>query len=398
MPSTEALSLVRPATPSKQAAAANGGAHRRTVPSKLRHSESTSTTVKNVRPGSSPRGRKVSGRRRQPNSNSRTGLLRRTWVFPLALVLSFVTLYAINPTQSNVIRPFLFLSYQSDSRPDQYGKGRLDFAFVGFYTVFLTFTREFIMQEILRPLARLGGIHSRAKQARFMEQMYTACYFMFAGPLGLYTMHQTPGLWYFNTRGMHEGYPHVAHSAVFKFYYLFQAAYWVQQAVVMLLGQEKPRKDFRELVAHHVLTITLIFLSYRYHFTYIGIFIYITHDVSDLLLAISKSLNYLSHPLQSYTFALCIAGWVYLRHYLNLRVMYSLATEYAAIQPFGAISWEREEFKSPMSQWGTFGLLVGLQFLNVFWLGCLVRAAYRFVVLGVAKDDREDGEEEVEGK
>lgn len=51
-----------------------------------------------------------------------------------------------------------------------------------------------------------------------------------------------------------------------------------------------------------------------------------------------------------------------------------------------------------MSQWGTFALLAGLQCLNLFWLVCLVRAAYRFVVLGVAKDDREDGEEDGEGK
>jgi hypothetical protein len=33
---------------------------------------------------------------------------------------------------------------------------------------------------------------------------------------------------------------------------LFEAAYWAQQAIVMLLGMEKPRKDFMELVTHHV--------------------------------------------------------------------------------------------------------------------------------------------------
>lgn len=207
------------------------------------------------------------------------------------MLLGFVSLFAANPTESNIARHFLFLSYKLDNRDGQYGKGAWDFAFVCFYTVILSFTREFIMHEVLRPLAVFGGIKSRAKQSRFMEQMYTACYIAFVGPLGLYTMKQTAGLWYFQTRGMYESYPHLTHSALFKFYYLFQASFWVQQAIVMLLGQEKPRKDFRELIAHHIITITLIFLSYRFHFTYIGISVYITHDISDFFLAVSCTLS-----------------------------------------------------------------------------------------------------------
>lgn len=202
-----------------------------------------------------------------------------------------LSLYAIHPTESNIAHRFIFLSYRLDDQDGQYGKGLWDLAFVSFYTIFLSFTREFIMQEVLRPLARLGGIKSRGKQARFMEQMYTVCYIAFIGPLGLYTMKHTPGLWYFETRGMYESFPHKTHGAVFKFYYLFQAAFWVQQAIVMVLGQEKRRKDFRELIMHHIITISLIGLSYRFHFTYMGIAVYITHDISDLFLAVGVHLG-----------------------------------------------------------------------------------------------------------
>jgi acyl-CoA-dependent ceramide synthase len=118
-----------------------------------------------------------------------------------------------------------------------------------------------------------------------MEQMYTAIYFALVGPAGMYVMSRTP-VWYFNTRGMYELFPHKTHEAVFKFYYLFQAAYWVQQAIVLLLGMEKPRKDFKELVGHHIVTLSLIFLSYRFHFTYMGIAVFVTHDVSDFFLAV----------------------------------------------------------------------------------------------------------------
>lgn len=198
---------------------------------------------------------------------------------------------------------FIFLSYKlpqpDPSVPAQYGKGKWDFAFFSFYTIVLSFTREFIMQQVLRPWARHAGIRSRGKQARFMEQTYTALYFGVMGPVGMYVMSQTP-VWYFSTYGLYEGYPHKSHIAVFKFYYLFQAAYWAQQALVMLLGLEKPRKDFKELIGHHVVSLALIFLSYRFHFTYMGLAVYVTHDISDFFLAVSPFFHSLALFSSSY--------------------------------------------------------------------------------------------------
>ena len=203
-----------------------------------------------------------------------------------------LALYAINPTTENPLHQAIFLSYPlprpanaSPDTPIQYGKGGSDFAFVAFYTIVFSFTREFLMQQMIRPLARSLGIKSRAKQSRFMEQFYTAVYFAIFGPFGLYVMSRTP-VWYFNTRGMYEGFPHRTHEAMFKAYYLLQASYWAQQGLVLLLMLEKPRKDFKELVLHHVVTLALIWLSYRFHFTYMGLAVYITHDISDFFLAV----------------------------------------------------------------------------------------------------------------
>jgi very-long-chain ceramide synthase len=221
--------------------------------------------------------------------------LKHTWVTPLVLIGIFLALFAINPNESNPIHHFIFLSYRipaeagtAPGTPHQYGKGLWDCAFVSFYIIVLSFTREFIMQKFLRPMAKRSGLKSRAKQSRFMEQMYTAIYFGVLGPCGLYVMSRTP-VWYFNTRGMYEGFPHKTHEGIFKFYYLFQAAYWAQQAIVLCLGMEKPRKDFRELVGHHIVSLALIGLSYRFHFTYMGLGVFITHDISDFFLAVSAS-------------------------------------------------------------------------------------------------------------
>jgi len=130
--------------------------------------------------------------------------------------------------------------------------------------------------------------------------MYTAIYFAISGSVGLYIMSRSP-VWYFNTGNMMLGYPRrLLDDGLFKAYYLLQASYWTQQWLVLVLMLEKPRKDFKELVLHHIITLSLIYLSYAFHYTYIGIAIYITHDISDFFLAVSLFHHLVIHFLSLY--------------------------------------------------------------------------------------------------
>ncbi|KAK5989688.1 Sphingosine N-acyltransferase-like protein FUM17 [Cladobotryum mycophilum] len=351
--------------------------------------------------------RKLSKRRRARSFARRfkSFATKHTWTIPLVLLLAFGAAYALDPSETNLVHRFICLSYpipnpdaatpnDANALPLHYGKGLWDLAFVAFYTIVLSFTREFIMQEIMRPLAKSQGIRSKGKQLRFMEQMYTAVYFGIMGPLGVLVMRGTPA-WYFNTRGMYENFPHRSHTALFKFYYLFQAAYWAQQAIVMILGVEKRRRDFKELVAHHVVTVALVGLSYRFHFTYMGVGVYLTHDISDFFLALSKSFNYINSRLVEPFFAITILGWIYLRNYLNLLILYSILTEFRTVGPY-ELNWETQQYKCLLSNVITFSLLASLQALNLFWLYCLLRNLYKFVFLSVKKDDRSEEESEAE--
>ncbi|CRK25593.1 hypothetical protein BN1708_014253, partial [Verticillium longisporum] len=101
---------------------------------------------------------------------------------------------------------------------------------------------------------------------------------------------------------------------------------------------------------------------YRFHFTYIGLAVYITHDISDLFLATSKLLNYIDHPLTGPYFAVFMFVWIYLRHYINLRIIWSLLTEFQTIGPF-ELNWATEQYKCRISQVITLGLLSFLQAL-----------------------------------
>jgi len=62
----------------------------------------------------------------------------------------------------------------------------------------------------------------------------------------------------------------------------------------MILGLEKPRKDWYELVGHHAVTVALAGGSYWFHFTHMGIGVFITHDISDFFFAVCHSPHFLS--------------------------------------------------------------------------------------------------------
>lgn len=84
-----------------------------------------------------------------------------------------------------------------------------------------------------------------------------------------------------------------------------------------------------------------------------------------------------------------------MRHYLNLGIIYSLFTEFRTVGPYD-LNWETGQYKCLLSNVLIFGMLASLQALNLFWLYCLLRSAYRFVVHNIAKDDRSETDTEPE--
>ena len=116
-----------------------------------------------------------------------------------------------------------------------------------------SFTRQFITIYLLRPLAYKLGVRKEAKVLRFLEQAYTFIYFSFSGAIGIWVMYQEPTWWY-KTEHFWLGYPHGDMKPHIKLYYLLQTSYWLQQMLVLILGLEKPRKDFNELIMHVSIT------------------------------------------------------------------------------------------------------------------------------------------------
>lgn len=87
-----------------------------------------------------------------------------------------------------------------------------------------------------------------------------------------------------NLRNLWSDWPNRELDGLLKGYMLFQLAFWLQQ--ILVINIEERRKDHWQMLTHHVITITLIYSCYRYHFTRVGNLILVLMDVSDLFLPV----------------------------------------------------------------------------------------------------------------
>ncbi|KAG8926480.1 hypothetical protein FRC02_008856 [Tulasnella sp. 418] len=314
---------------------------------------------------------------------------------PLVLFLNW---HVVSPEAHNPFKYFITIQYRvPDSADDdpRYQKGYGDLAFLFYYVIVFTFIRQTITIHFFRPLALRLGIRREAKIDRFAEQGYAIAYFSVFGSAGIWAM-SNMDTWYYNTKNFWTDYPYWAMTPTVKTYYLLQFAYWTQQLLILALKLEKPRKDFNELVIHHLVTIWLIGWSYLFNLTKIGNAVFITMDISDMFFAFAKTLNYLKlENASAVAFSWFVFVWSYGRHYLNIKILYSVWTEWDLI-PEAAKVWNPEQgvWMVWWMKWQIFVPLFLLQLVNLFWYFLIWRVLIRAVFGTKLEDERSDDEDD----
>ncbi|KAG9005767.1 hypothetical protein FRB94_001333 [Tulasnella sp. JGI-2019a] len=303
------------------------------------------------------------------------------------------------PRVSNPFKYMLFIQHRvgESDKGTLYRKGYGDIAFLLYYVVVFSFVRQTVTLYVLRPLALRLGIRKERTVDRFAEQGYAAFYFTVSGSLGLLAMYMSDG-WYYNGKSFFNEYPYWRMTGFMKSYYLLQFSYWLQQFLVLVLRLEKPRKDFKELVIHHIVTLWLIGWSYLVNLTPIGNAVFITMDVSDVFLAYAKIFNYLKMEMTgNVAFALLVFVWTYTRHYLNLYLLYSVYYDFDLI-PQWARRWSPEEgvWMAGWMRWQIFTPMFLLQLVNLFWYFLILRIGYRALTKKELADERSDDEDDGE--
>ncbi|KAK7470546.1 sphingosine N-acyltransferase lag1 [Stygiomarasmius scandens] len=298
----------------------------------------------------------------------------------------------------NPFAPFFLLSHPvPGSPPDdpRYAKGYYDLLFIAYYVVFFSLVRQLITINLCRPIARYFGIRKEGKLDRFGEQGYAFIYFGIMGAWGYRIMGQLPTWWY-RTEYFWIDYPHWDMKPELKRYYLMQMSYWIQQLLVLVLGLEKPRKDYAEYVVHHMVTIWLVGCSYLVNLTLIGNAVFMSMDISDSSFSFSKLLNYMGmERAKIVSFAIFAVIWTYFRHILNFYILWSVWFEYDLIPDSSKTwVWANGTYLNWWMKYQVFAPLFLLQLLNLFWYYLIFRVAVRAVTTFEADDIRSDDEGE----
>lgn len=286
-------------------------------------------------------------------------------------------------------------------RGSRYDTGPWDALFVAFYTALILLVRKIITQ---RPRA-VASVFGAKSPERFAEQLFSFVYFSGSTTFGLFIA-LSRHTWSMNARDLIVELETGSLNGNVKCFYLIQAAFWVQEALVVGLQLEKPREDYLQLIFHHVITLVAIGLSYGGKYTDLGIMILVTHDASDAVLGVSpkvilgdralshikkqaaKLLRYVRSGLTGLAWLTFLFTWLYTRHYLMIPVIY-LTWQFS-------LELESRGY-SLLANTSLFSgcLLVMIQALNLYWLTFILRGFYKLLFSsGTTKDMRSDEEDE----
>ncbi|RKP33392.1 TLC domain-containing protein, partial [Dimargaris cristalligena] len=195
-----------------------------------------------------------------------------------------------------------------------------DFYFVLFGILGFTLIRASIMTYVLQPLAAWNGLKNKFKIDRFCEQLWLVIFYASSWTAGLLLMSELPH--WFDTQQYWIDYPHIYMTGRFKRYYLWSMAFWLQQFFVLQV--EEQRKDYWQMLCHHVITCALIISSYFTHFTRVGNAVLCVMDFADIFLCSAKVLRYIGfQTLCDFMFGLFVLVWIVTRHILFGVIVYS---------------------------------------------------------------------------
>ncbi|KAJ4311370.1 Sphingosine N-acyltransferase lag1 [Neodidymelliopsis sp. IMI 364377] len=335
------------------------------------------------------------------------------------LSLLFLT-HIFFPRARDRTTKFFHMSYYNPET-NMYGCGTDDLPYVIFWTVAFTGLRVAVMDYMLDPLARLGGIRTKKGLDRFKEQAWLIVYYTISWSLGMYIMYHSD--FWLNLHGIWEGWPFREVDGVFKWYYLVQWGFWIQQ--ILVVNIEEKRKDYAQMLTHHLFTTALMFLSYGYYHMRVGTVILCIMDFVDIILPTAKLLKYMGYSTAcDIAFGAFVVSWVITRHVFYMMVCWSIyadapvdmapgcyysdntfvpasnATEFnrlggnapwsnllkAYTDQNGPICW------NPNLRYYFLALLLTLQVFCLIWFGTIAKVVYKVVKGSAPEDIRSDDE------
>lgn len=193
---------------------------------------------------------------------------------------------------------------------------------------------------------------------------------------GLYVLTAQP--FFYNLELCWFDYPRQELPADLKFYYLAEMGFYIHELVAVFFHAKK--RDFWEMVVHHVATLFLVGFSYVANFMRMGSIMLLLHDLSDPFLEAAKLFNYAKKQTVTDLMFVCFA------------VVFTVARMYFLPAKVMVSTYNNMHFlTTPFGFRMAFGFMLLLQVLHVYWNLIICKMVYKFVVAGqVSKDDRSE--------
>lgn len=288
--------------------------------------------------------------------------------------------------QLQFLAPWFTMSHQ-DLNTGLYKKGGNDVHFVALGALFFISLRYCVIKYMLRPLAYLLGLQDRKKAAKFYEQSWYIFIYSISWTSGLILWHKST--FFMSISNVWLDYPQLLMSSIFKRYYLTQFAFWFSQLLIVHI--ESRRKDHYQMVCHHVVTLTLLAMSYAFNVTHVGLAILCVMDVVDILLPLAKILKYIGQEfLCDCAFVAFLLTWIFTRHYLFGKILWSAAFESPKI--LGGYHWIPSQgyMFTRFIHYTFIALLLALQSILILWLWMILRIVVIIFTGNSIKDTRSD--------
>lgn len=220
-----------------------------------------------------------------------------------------------------------------------------------------------------------------SEMQRFRETSWRFLFYFLSFWVGLYILWDKPWLW--DTNHCWYGYPTQVMDLDVWYYYMVELGfYW---SLILSLFMDTRRKDFREMIVHHIVTISLMAVSYSGNMVRIGSLILCIHDAVDWIMEGGKLANYCRYrKLTDAIFIVFTLVWFITRICIfPFHILWT--TLFIATDHLGMAN----------IYYLYNGLLCTLQLLHIFWFYIILKMAYFYVIKGqVEKDGRSDTEPE----
>jgi hypothetical protein len=230
-----------------------------------------------------------------------------------------------------------------------------------------------------------------AKVAKFSQSVMEALVYGAFSAVGAAIVPSQPTawpsyLWWQDFRA--PGAPHALMRDDLRCYYLLYAARYAQGVFTTLL--EPKRKDFVEMMTHHVVTVALIGLSYAYGWNRVGVVVMLILDPADVPLHLAKLCKYVGDAggahSSKFKFAADRLFETFAVAFFVMRlVCYPYICWSAAVESRAYVDWTAPEY-------GCVVLLFVLLALQVYWFALIIKVAVKMLKGESAEDVRSDDE------